>query len=194
MRPLRHQHRVALSVELRQPEDHRPMTPDRPEAGPPRPDRGRYRATISFYESVLGMRATRSFPPTGPPAGRWPSARRRSICTGRAMNSSRRPRDPVPGSADLCFLTDAPIEDWQAHWRPARRSGRPGAAQRRAGADHVALSAGPGRHSDRDFQSGLKARIGIELVTRRTGRSHPSAVQTRISLGACAGLPCAIRP
>ena len=22
--------------------------------------------------------------------------------------------DPTPGSADLCFLTDAPIEDWQA--------------------------------------------------------------------------------
>ncbi len=74
-------------------------------------------ATIQFYEKVLGMVAEVFHPADG-------SVRTALKFGDQKINlhpdgSAFEPRAarPAPGTADLCFLTDTPLETWEHHLR-----------------------------------------------------------------------------
>lgn len=92
-------------------------------------------ATVAFYERVLGMKAVQFTPADG--------SRRVALGFGRQkINLHQQGREfepkaqtPMPGSADLCFLTARPLEDVIAHLKacdvaiaegPVRRTGATG--------------------------------------------------------------------
>ena len=71
--------------------------------------------TVAFYTDVLGMQAEVFHPADG--------STRTALKYG-AQKINLHPTDapfapmatqPCPGSADLCFLTETPLPDWQAH-------------------------------------------------------------------------------
>ncbi len=71
--------------------------------------------TVAFYTDVLGMQAEVFHPADG--------STRTALKYG-AQKINLHPADapfapmaahPGPGTADLCFLTEAPWSDWQAH-------------------------------------------------------------------------------
>ena len=72
-------------------------------------------ATVDFYTRVLGM-ARQDF--TGADG-----ARRTALTFGaqkinlhlQGAEIAPHAARPAPGTADLCFLTDRPLTDWQAH-------------------------------------------------------------------------------
>lgn len=72
-------------------------------------------ATIAFYTGVLGMQVEEFHPADG--------STRTALTFGRQkinLHPADRPfepkaRHPVPGSADLCFLTDQSAEAWTDH-------------------------------------------------------------------------------
>jgi len=72
-------------------------------------------ATVRFYTRILGMRAEVFFPADG--------SRRHALSFGSQkinLHPVEAPFDPKaahpgPGTADLCFLTDGSLTDWQAH-------------------------------------------------------------------------------
>lgn len=69
--------------------------------------------TVQFYENVLGMRPETFTTATG--------ETRQALLFGRAkINLHQQGREfepkaarPTPGSADLCFLTQSPLRDWE---------------------------------------------------------------------------------
>lgn len=71
-------------------------------------------ATVAFYRDVLGMQAEEFRPADG--------SVRTALMFGEQkinLHDARAPFDPkakapTPGSADLCFLSSEPIEDWIA--------------------------------------------------------------------------------
>jgi catechol 2,3-dioxygenase-like lactoylglutathione lyase family enzyme len=91
--------------------------------------------TVDFYTSALGMRAE-SFTP----AGGTPRMALRFGAQKINLHQSGAEFRPhaghvQPGSADLCFLSDTPLETWQAHLTalgirieegPIRRTGAEG--------------------------------------------------------------------
>ena len=92
-------------------------------------------ATVDFYTSALGMRAE-SFTP----AGGTPRMALRFGAQKINLHQSGAEFRPhagqvQPGSADLCFLSDTPLDQWQAHLTalgirieegPIRRTGAEG--------------------------------------------------------------------
>lgn len=72
-------------------------------------------ATVTFYSQVLGMRAERFHPADG--STRWALEFGRQKINLHQSGAEFEPkaRTVTPGSADLCFLSDVPLEDWQAH-------------------------------------------------------------------------------
>lgn len=91
--------------------------------------------TVGFYTDALGMRAEVFHPADG--------SRRTALIFGRQkinLHPAAAPFDPKaahpgPGTADLCFLTETPLTDWQAHLAargipieegPVRRTGASG--------------------------------------------------------------------
>lgn len=72
-------------------------------------------ATVAFYETAMGMRAEAFETATGEV--------RQALLFGRAKINLHqagaefepKANHPTPGSADLCFLTDHPLETWMAH-------------------------------------------------------------------------------
>jgi catechol 2,3-dioxygenase-like lactoylglutathione lyase family enzyme len=67
--------------------------------------------TVAFYESVLGMRAAT-----------FGEGRRALAFGDQKLNLHQagrefepKARSPLPGSADLCFTTDVPLEEVVAH-------------------------------------------------------------------------------
>lgn len=91
--------------------------------------------TIAFYRDVLGMGVAVFHPADG--------STRRALTFGVQkinLHAATAPFDPkadqpTPGSADLCFLTDVALEDWQDHFAalgvdvvegPVRRTGATG--------------------------------------------------------------------
>lgn len=70
---------------------------------------------VRFYTQVLGMRGMQFTATDG--SRRWALQFGQSKInlhqTGREFAPSA--ADPRPGSADLCFLTDAPLPEWIAH-------------------------------------------------------------------------------
>ncbi|WP_415922147.1 VOC family protein [Tateyamaria sp. SN6-1] len=73
--------------------------------------------TIAFYRDVLGM----DHAPFQVADGSTRHALRfgpHKINLHRAgAEFEPKAQSPAPGTADLCFLTDVPIDDWQAHLR-----------------------------------------------------------------------------
>ncbi|WP_101068986.1 VOC family protein [Roseovarius salinarum] len=72
-------------------------------------------ATCAFYRDVLGMRPERFTGADG--AARWALVFGDQKINLHAAGHEIAPHAarPAPGSADLCFLTQAPISDWLAH-------------------------------------------------------------------------------
>jgi catechol 2,3-dioxygenase-like lactoylglutathione lyase family enzyme len=72
-------------------------------------------ATIAFYRDVLGMTPEAFQPAQGPK--RWAlkfGSQKINLHQAGAEFEPKAER-VQPGSADLCFLTDTKIEDWQRH-------------------------------------------------------------------------------
>ena len=71
--------------------------------------------TLRFYQEVLGMRAEAFQPQDG--STRWAlkfGAQKINLHqAGREFAPCA--QSPAPGSADLCFLSDQPLDEWQAH-------------------------------------------------------------------------------
>ena len=70
-------------------------------------------ATIAFYCDVLGMELQSFQPADGSPA-------RRALCFGNQkinLHDAQAPyiphaKTPIPGSLDLCFLSEVSVEQW----------------------------------------------------------------------------------
>lgn len=91
--------------------------------------------TVRFYTQVLGMRGEQF---TGADGGRrWALLFGQSKINLHQAGREFTPhaRQPSAGAADVCFLSDAPLEEWQAHLAthdiqieqgPVRRTGARG--------------------------------------------------------------------
>ena len=92
-------------------------------------------ASIAFYRDALGMKAEAFTPADG--TARWAlkfGAQKINLHVAGAEFEPKA-RCATPGSADLCFLSDVAIADWQAHFAqcgiaveegPVRRTGATG--------------------------------------------------------------------
>lgn len=91
--------------------------------------------TVRFYTQVLGMRGEQFTGADG--ARRWALNFGQSKINLHQQGREVKPNaeNAAPGTADLCFLTDAPIGDWIAHLEthqifiedgPANRTGAKG--------------------------------------------------------------------
>ena len=71
--------------------------------------------TLAFYTEVLGMRAERFTPADG--SQRWALRFGSQKINLHQAGAEFLPKAacPTTGSADLCFLSDTPLADWQAH-------------------------------------------------------------------------------
>lgn len=71
--------------------------------------------TIAFYETVLGMKG-RPFEAADGTA-RWSLAFGSQKINLHKAGAEFEPKAsrPMPGTADLCFLSDTPVKDWQTH-------------------------------------------------------------------------------
>ncbi len=72
-------------------------------------------ATCRFYEDVLGMTATRFSPADG--STRWALSFGTQKINLHKAGAEFDPKAafPTPGSADLCFLSETPLSEWQDH-------------------------------------------------------------------------------
>ncbi|MGX0875403.1 catechol 2,3-dioxygenase-like lactoylglutathione lyase family enzyme [Roseovarius sp. MBR-154] len=91
--------------------------------------------TIAFYEHMLGMQAERFQPVTG--SARWALRFGQQKINLHPAGAEFEPKAAcaLPGTADLCFLSDVPLVAWQAHLAacgvtveagPVRRTGATG--------------------------------------------------------------------
>lgn len=71
--------------------------------------------TLAFYRDVLGMRPTQFTPADG--STRWALSFGAQKINLHPANAPFDPKaqTPQPGSADLCFISDTPLADWQDH-------------------------------------------------------------------------------
>ena len=95
--------------------------------------------TLAFYTEVLGMRAERFTPADG--SQRWAlrfGSQKINLHQAGAEFLPKAAR-PTTGSADLCFLSDTPLADWQAHLDALKISPEEGRV-RRSGAEGPILS------------------------------------------------------
>jgi len=72
-------------------------------------------ATREFYKDVLGMEVEAFHPADG--STRWALKFGVQKINLHQAGAEFVPKasQPTPGSADLCFLTDVSLEEWQAH-------------------------------------------------------------------------------
>ncbi|MEL6571859.1 MAG: VOC family protein [Pseudomonadota bacterium] len=72
-------------------------------------------ATIAFYRDGLGMTADTFTPADG--SQRWALSFGNQKINLHPAEAPFAPHaeEPKPGSSDLCFLSDAPLSDWQTH-------------------------------------------------------------------------------
>ena len=95
--------------------------------------------TLAFYTEVLGMWAERFTPADG--SQRWAlrfGSQKINLHQAGAEFLPKAAR-PTTGSADLCFLSDTPLADWQAHLDALKISPEEGPV-RRSGAEGPILS------------------------------------------------------
>ena len=73
------------------------------------------KATIAFYRDVLGMTAAQFTPADGAP--RWALTFGHQKINLHQAGAEFEPKahHPAPGTADLCFLSEQPVKDWQEH-------------------------------------------------------------------------------
>lgn len=71
--------------------------------------------SLAFYVEVLGMRAEAFCPADG--SRRWALRFGRQKINLHLAGAEFEPKAAraLPGTADLCFLSDAPLEEWLAH-------------------------------------------------------------------------------
>ena len=72
-------------------------------------------ATRRFYETVLGMQAERFSPADGSPRWALKFGRQKINLHMAGQEFDPKARTPAPGTADLCFLSETPLAEWQAH-------------------------------------------------------------------------------
>ncbi|MBV0910788.1 VOC family protein [Anianabacter salinae] len=91
--------------------------------------------TVAFYETVLGMRAERFRPSDGSDRVALVFGSQKINLHQAGAEFEPKARVATPGSGDLCFLTETPLDDWQAHFAahdvpvedgPVRRTGAAG--------------------------------------------------------------------
>ncbi|MFN3211104.1 MAG: VOC family protein [Roseovarius sp.] len=72
-------------------------------------------ATVAFYTVALGMQAEAFVPADG--SRRWALKFGRQKINLHEAGAEFLPHAarPGPGTADLCFLSDVPLADWQVH-------------------------------------------------------------------------------
>ncbi|MBI1418697.1 MAG: VOC family protein [Limimaricola sp.] len=73
-------------------------------------------ATAAFYARVLGMTRQAFRAADGSLRVALSFGRQKINLHAAGREFDPKARHPVPGSADLCFLTGAPLADWQAHF------------------------------------------------------------------------------
>ncbi|MCA1285828.1 VOC family protein [Salipiger bermudensis] len=95
--------------------------------------------TLAFYTEVLGMRPERFTPADG--SQRWALRFGSQKINLHQAGAEFLPKAacPTTGSADLCFLSDTPLADWQAHLDALKISPEEGPV-RRSGAEGPILS------------------------------------------------------
>ncbi|WP_421905699.1 VOC family protein [Mameliella sp.] len=72
-------------------------------------------ATRRFYEAVLGMQAERFTPVDGSTRWALKFGRQKINLHTAGQEFDPKARAPGPGTADLCFLSETPLAEWQAH-------------------------------------------------------------------------------
>lgn len=73
------------------------------------------RRTVQFYEDVLGMQAEVFHPADGSSRTALKFGTQKINLHAAAAPFDPKAEVPMPGSADLCFLSDASLVDWQDH-------------------------------------------------------------------------------
>lgn len=93
------------------------------------------KATVAFYCDVLGMVAEVFHPADGSTRTALTFGSQKINLHPAAAPFDPKAAQPLPGSADLCFLTEVPLADWEAHLArlgvavidgPVRRTGATG--------------------------------------------------------------------
>ncbi|MBM1310178.1 VOC family protein [Sulfitobacter mediterraneus] len=72
-------------------------------------------ATVAFYQDVLGMRSEKFKTATGEIRQALKFGASKINLHQQGQEFEPKAQRPTPGSADLCFLTQTPIQDWQKH-------------------------------------------------------------------------------
>lgn len=73
------------------------------------------KATVGFYKSILGMEAEQFFPADGSTRWALKFGRNKINLHQKGREFSPFAKSPTSGSADLCFLSETPTEDWLEH-------------------------------------------------------------------------------
>ena len=72
-------------------------------------------ATIAFYENVLGMRPQQFTTARGEVRQALSFGNQKINLHQAGAEFEPKAKTPLPGSADLCFLTQTPLTEWQTH-------------------------------------------------------------------------------
>jgi len=72
-------------------------------------------ATCAFYVDVLGMQAHRFTPADGSIRTALSFGTQKINLHQKGAEFDPKSAHPTPGSADLCFLTESPLDAWQTH-------------------------------------------------------------------------------
>lgn len=72
-------------------------------------------ATLAFYCDVLGMAPVQFTPADGSTRHALRFGAQKINLHQAGAGFSPRAQTPMPGSADLCFLSETPLADWQRH-------------------------------------------------------------------------------
>ncbi len=86
--------------------------------------------TIRFYSDCLGMQAEAFQPATGPERWALKFGQQKINLHQAGAEFDPKAARPGPGTADLCFLTETPIAEWQAHFAAAHVAVEEGPVQR----------------------------------------------------------------
>lgn len=74
-------------------------------------------ATVAFYTNVLGMEVEQFHPADGSTRWALKFGSQKINLHPAASPFDPKAANPSPGTADLCFLTQTPLTEWQDHLR-----------------------------------------------------------------------------
>ena len=77
-------------------------------------------ATVSFYQNMLGMQAEKFTPADGTVRWALKFGEQKINLHQAGQEFEPKARRTTSGSADLCFLTETPLDKWQAHFAQNR--------------------------------------------------------------------------